>query len=152
MLPTVMQKLLHACKGSANREKCKINYDLFSFPRCSLPSPAEKVRISERYARLMTGITHTCPMLKGMVCVWHVYGMCMVCVWYVYGMCMVCIWHVYGMYLSEACLKRCKGTSPFSLSESREVIFLWKSFGVSEIFRNSGRNCRISLYKGSLGD
>ena len=24
-------------KGSANREKCKINYDLFSFPRCSLP-------------------------------------------------------------------------------------------------------------------
>ena len=26
-----------ACKGSANREKCKINRDLFSFPRCSLP-------------------------------------------------------------------------------------------------------------------
>ena len=41
----------------------------------------------------MAGITHTCPMLKGMVCVWYVYGMCMVCVWY-----------VYGMYLTKACL------------------------------------------------
>ena len=27
---------LMACKGSANRAKCKINPDLFSFPRCSL--------------------------------------------------------------------------------------------------------------------
>ena len=47
------------------------------------------------YARLMAGISHTHTILKGMACVWYVYGMCMVCVWYVYGMCM-----------ANACLKR----------------------------------------------
>jgi hypothetical protein len=41
---------------------------------------------------LMAGVSHTHTILKGMVCVWYVYGMCMVCVWYVYGMCMVCVW------------------------------------------------------------
>ena len=30
--------VLSACKGTANLAKCKINRDLFSFPRCSLPS------------------------------------------------------------------------------------------------------------------
>jgi len=54
----------------------------------------------------MTGITHTYPILRGMVCVWHVYGMCMACVWYVYGMCMVCIWYVYGMCMAVSRLKR----------------------------------------------
>ena len=37
------------------------------------------------YTRLMAGVSHTHTILKGMVCVWYVYGMCMVCVWYVYG-------------------------------------------------------------------
>jgi len=62
------------------------------------------------YRRHYPYFTHILPIL-----------MCMVCVWYVYGMCMVCVWHVYGMYMAEACLKRCKRTSPFSLSEGREV-------------------------------
>ncbi len=53
----------------------------------------------------MTGITHAYPILKGMVCVWYVYGMCMVCVWYVYGMCMVCVWYVYGSKQAKARLK-----------------------------------------------
>jgi hypothetical protein len=30
---------------------------------------------------LMAGVSHTHTILKGMVCVWYVYGMCMVCVW-----------------------------------------------------------------------
>ena len=37
------------------------------------------------YTREMTDITHPYPILRGMACVWHVYGMCMVCVWHVYG-------------------------------------------------------------------
>ena len=53
----------------------------------------------------MTGITHTRPILQGMVCVWYVYGMCMVCVWHVYGMCMVCVWYVYGSKQAKARLK-----------------------------------------------
>ena len=34
--------LLHACKVSANRAKCKINLNLFSFPRCRLTSREAK--------------------------------------------------------------------------------------------------------------
>ena len=48
--------LLHRCKGSANRVKCKINYDLFSFPRCRLPSTVRsKVRLSEQKTKSFLG-------------------------------------------------------------------------------------------------
>ena len=36
--PEQLNVVYHRCKDSANRAKCKINHDLFSFPRCSLSS------------------------------------------------------------------------------------------------------------------
>ena len=50
-------------------------------------------------------------MLKGMVCVWYVYGMYMVCVWY-----------VYGISLPEATLKRCKKSCQAFLSLESDTI------------------------------